>query len=786
MYNAEVSSRCLRVFTWDTVYVCPPIPTDIPETAPPTEVADITVAPPPEPTTLKPFVPLSHSQCIASGPDGIVDLTALTQQDFTAVCADASDTKCTDYTYNMQICGYTTDVYSGNPAVSAAQTPLVTSTTIKNLGSYVAPPMFKDGVLVLEYTGGDLCHNRYQRSTRVIFECDAHAGLGVPVFQSETPECVYVFTWSTVHACTPSSIPLNCIVEGPNSLYDLHVLGRRPGQSDWLAVGTSPDTIAINVCQRLQTYVSSDCEGAAMCVSINNGTETFSLGYAMSEPVLLANKGIQLNYTFPLSESSKLCSKHVQRSAVITFLCSPGVLGEPVLVAQDADCEYFFTWETYAACNLYSATAITGSNCAVYNNLTGNFYDLSALSQSNVSISSDKYEFDIRVCGDAGGHCAAGSGGCQVDLTNSDKVYEIGATSSAIIVDGQAVYLKLMNGTKCHAGTKDEANRGTVIRFVCNPAVSIGSPVYVNESLDCVYFFEWETAAACPVTEDVDCTTVDPATGNQYDLTPLKLFRRNWEIQNSKTKGYAYEINVCRSLNAPSNPSFAHCPRTAGGCQANTSNTKEVYSIGKAAAPTFANGKLTILYDHGSLCHNNQPRTTLVTFVCPQNPSSSAFPLGFPEFSGETSHCQYEVTWESSAACPVVPPQTEVSCQLPFSNPVTGESYQLAPLNKIYHASDGAGNFFLINFCEPLGSQCSHDPSARVCQYTSGGNFSAGDTPAMHYRDGTFSMLLTGGTPCHANNAFERSTLITFTCAAQVCLFCHACFVCLSTQSSKL
>ena len=66
-----------------------------------------------------------------------------------------------------------------------------------------------------------------------------------------------------------------------------------------------------------------------------------------------------------------------------------------------------------------------------------------------------------------------------------------------------------------------------------------------------------------------------------------------------------------------SDPRFAHCSQHSGVCQASSTNTNMTWALGNVASPTFANGALTIVYDHGdktNSCPN--PRKTIVTFQC--------------------------------------------------------------------------------------------------------------------------------------------------------------------------
>ena len=74
-----------------------------------------------------------------------------------------------------------------------------------NAGNYNKRLSYDDGVLSLNYSGGEVCsHSKTQRQTLISFVCDSKAvadGLGKPVFVAETDDCSYYFTWHTRLAC---------------------------------------------------------------------------------------------------------------------------------------------------------------------------------------------------------------------------------------------------------------------------------------------------------------------------------------------------------------------------------------------------------------------------------------------------------------------------------------------------------------------------------------------------------------------------------------------------------
>lgn len=74
-----------------------------------------------------------------------------------------------------------------------------------NAGNYNKRLSYNDGVLSLNYSGGDVCfHSKTKRQTLISFVCDpkvTNDSLSKPVFVAETDDCSYYFTWHTRLAC---------------------------------------------------------------------------------------------------------------------------------------------------------------------------------------------------------------------------------------------------------------------------------------------------------------------------------------------------------------------------------------------------------------------------------------------------------------------------------------------------------------------------------------------------------------------------------------------------------
>ena len=727
-------------------------------------------------------MPLSPAECIVETPNGRVDLTALTYGEYSAEC-DGADPGCEFF---IRVCGSSEtcnpEVLLGD-YVSACQIPSSGSTI--NMGRFSSRPSYTDGEVMLQYTSGDACTTSSGgpgvSSTKIIFQCDPDAGFGNPEFEVVTDDCQYIFIWRTAHACITRAMPdLQCTITGHGYSYDLHALLRQPSQNDWVARTPAGEEITLNVCGQLRHPPGHACEGAAMCLSTQNGTKHISLGYALTEPVAISPSTVQLLYSFPSSDSTDLCANNIQRSAEIVFECAFGRLGQPVFVTNVSDCFYSLSWSSYVACNLSdSEAAMTGTGCSVVDPISGNVYNLDSLPDPS-PIVDNNYTYYLGRCGNApvgkdgsGSPCSTGSGACQVSSTNTNIVFNAGLINSTVYFDAatNSLYTKYVGGQACHHVA---VNRVTYVFYVCSDTPDL-PPRFMGER-DCVYFFEWETPAACPTSRDFDCIVNDPETGDTYDLTPLKLARGSWNVETTGLNTQIFELNICRSVNDD------RCPSSAGGCAvANKatggSGSSKGCSMGRLSAPKFYDGGITAVYKDGDCCPSGT--TTTISFVC-SNEHVSGQPLGVPLLS-YSSGCNYHITWATSAACKVTPSQIVDSCSTPVINYETGEIYSFASMNKLYNVTDPlTGQRYLLNPCQPLGSLCKGsmgDLRAHGCQLANDGHeYSTGVDVSVSFADDTFSMIFLGGHPCHGAG-YSRSTLINFICGPEVRLDCGFMFM---------
>lgn len=169
--------------------------------------------------------------------------------------------------------------------------------------------------LKLNYLGGQICSDGHARMTEIDFVCDRKFGdsfYGVPVFDSESSHCHYLFVWHTPLACLPAKI--ECIAGG--GAYDLRPLMQT---RNWY-VNTDHGQFVLGVCQPISNdQPCTDKSGVGACLvapgsGTNNGTV---YGYMTGDLVVVGNGQIQLTY-----HNGESCSGGFRKVTVINFLCN--------------------------------------------------------------------------------------------------------------------------------------------------------------------------------------------------------------------------------------------------------------------------------------------------------------------------------------------------------------------------------------------------------------------------------------------------------------------------------
>ncbi|AWP20381.1 putative cation-independent mannose-6-phosphate receptor [Scophthalmus maximus] len=556
-----------------------------------------------------------------------------------------------------------------------------------------------------------------------------------------------LFEFSTALACLPA--PVDCQFSDPHgNSYDLSSLIRNAEDSPWIPIDTDSvksRSFYINVCKPLPHVTGCPVGPLGACGLVDG--KGFNLGYIQSAPQVAEGGSISITY-----QNGDLCGATGRYSTRIILQCDHNV-GSPMFDRKDG-CEYVFIWRTSEACPIKKAQ---GADCRVRDPKTGYEFDLSSLKGRDYPIRSDKYIYHLSVCeGLKRGVCTHGNSGleavssCQAD---GDKHKIAGVANQILSYVGDQLILNYTGGETCHKTYQ----RSTEIYFSCHPDMHPGAPEFIKETPDCTYLFNWPTALACVKGKTTSCSYND-GQGHSYDLSPLALDSRNWEVESSSvdTQNRFY-INVCRSL-VQQGGSWK-CPSSAASC---VKVGDEYVSLGQVeSGPTWDGSVLKLRYTSGQACPDGQRnRSSIVRFKCDKDRVDSR-----PTMISALEDCVYTFLWLTAAACPLNSSQHD-ECRV--SNPATGHTFDLNALAKdggytVYDHQDHR-KMFRMNVCGNVANAgCS--PDTAVCIKDGGTAVSAGQVSRkLSYKDHVVELTYEGGGPCAANTDLRHSTVIHFIC----------------------
>lgn len=613
-----------------------------------------------------------------------------------------------------------------------------------------------DGLLTLTYKG-TLDEPTATRDTFTInFVCDPNAQPGSLKLLREdlsslTSHVVHnvFFEFSTALACIPA--PVDCqIIDSNGNEYDLRHLIRDADDSPWIAIdtdGVKSRRFYINVCKPLPRVNDCPVGPLGSCGTIDG--KSYNLGYVQSRPQAAEDGSISIVYQNGDRCGSTSSSRYSTR---IILQCDDNP-GSPMFDRKDG-CEYVFIWRTSEACPIRKSQ---GDGCKVRDPKSGYEFNLSSLKGRDYPVTSDKYVYHLSVCGGLQkGICTHKDTGkesvssCQVQGANQKIA---GMATQVLSYVGDQLILNYTNGETCHKIYQ----RSTEVYFSCHPDRHPGTPEFIKETPDCTYLFSWPTALACIPVKTTSCSYNDDQ-GHSYDLSPLAMDSRNWEVEPSTddtTK--RFYINVCRSL-VQQGGSWK-CPSNAASC---VKVGEDYVSLGQVeSGPTMDRNVLKLQYTSGQLCPNaSRNRSSIIRFKCDKDKVDSR-----PTLISAIEDCVYTFLWLTAAACPLNSTQHD-NCRV--TNPATGHQFDLSSLTKeegytVYDHKDHR-KMFRMNVCgNVLKAGCS--PETAVCIKNAATVVSGGEVSRkLTYKDHVLELSYEGGSACPANPQLKHNTIIHFIC----------------------
>uniref|UniRef100_A0A250YMQ6 Cation-independent mannose-6-phosphate receptor n=1 Tax=Castor canadensis TaxID=51338 RepID=A0A250YMQ6_CASCN len=547
------------------------------------------------------------------------------------------------------------------------------------------------------------------------------------------------FEFETALACVPSLV--DCQVTDPaGNEYDLSALStiRKP----WTAVDTSVDgkkrTFYLSVCNPLP-YIPG-CLGSAVGSCLVSEDNSWNLGVVQISPQAAANGSLSILYV-----NGDKCGNQ-RYSTRITFECAQ-TAGSPTFQLLD-DCEYVFVWRTVEACPVVREE---GDNCQVKDPRHGNLYDLRPLALNTTTVSAGEYTYYFRICGKLSADICSSLdrskavSSCQEKRGPQGFQKVAGLLTQKLTYENGLLKMNYTGGDTCH----QVYQRSTTILFYCDRSTQ--KPVFLKETSDCSYLFEWRTQYACPPFNVTECSFKDGA-GNSFDLSPLSRYSDNWEAVTRTGATEHYLINVCKSL-APQASGTEPCPPEAAVCLLDGSKP---VNLGKVRdGPQWKEGVTVLKYVDGDWCPDKiRKKSTTIRFACSESQVNSR-----PLFVSAVQDCEYTFSWPTAAACPV---KSNVHDDCQVSNPSTGHLFDLSSLSGRagFTAAYSEKGLVYMSIC---GENENCAPGVGACFGQT--RISVGKaSKRLSYVDQVLQLVYEDGSPCPSKSGLTYKSVISFVC----------------------
>lgn len=402
------------------------------------------------------------------------------------------------------------------------------------------------------------------------------------------------------------------------------------------------------------------------------------------------------------------------------------------------DCHFYVVWRTNKVCARY----VEEGKCNVRSDVSGNWYDLSTLSnpelEHKISVlnenSGDKMYIIVNICGSFenkdGNHCPTYSEICwhrrANDSVSKDRFISLGAKDdTGPFIDDQnptknSLRINLKNGDLCDNNKKQRYS--STITFICDPLEYNSSEITGELSSPCHFEFLWKTKDACSASYNErykekkrSCGAVNKKSLKRFNLSPLK--NKTWIMPISPPaypKTAFALLSVCSKL---PKLEFGDCGLNSGSC---IQNFTTVSSVGVFNDDLHHIGnQLVLTYLSGNPCEETSIFRTEITFLC----TNEFFPRNGPQYVG-VDKCVQHFVFFTDLACE----ENTLFCSV--DTPFYGDGVDISLVSLMqptapYRVESPDGHVFLINVCGslPRFSREGCKEGASICMLHSDSRF---------------------------------------------------------------
>ncbi|KAL5011151.1 hypothetical protein ScPMuIL_013456 [Solemya velum] len=596
-----------------------------------------------------------------------------------------------------------------------------------------------DGIITLNYTGGDKCHDeKFERNTIISFVCSEGSGTGTPQYIDESGECTYYISWHTDLVCQEK---VKCSLDVNNSYtLDLSPLIDRSNNHIALlydrSTVTSGSTLYLSICRPLSPLTGVLCPPGASACMTKPGQTPLSLGRVSHDhPPFLdpSTNQVVLEYL-----NGGPCPNNFNKNVTtrIYFHCERGSShGEPTLQSVDA-CTFNFVWNTHVVCPV-SSKPTPASGCSFYDNnqqMTFNLsfggpYTIQPKGQNGKSVK-------IKVCGSVSEDKSSVCSGYWINICNGVQKGPKGCPPIAGACQHKDGHVYMLG-----------RNSKQKLYLTVRP---------------CYYFFLWRTQHVCP---PVDNHCVLSSGGHIFDLRALSIDKGSWPIQDGSTR---YWINICNGVQKGPKG----CPPIAGACQQKDGH---VYMLGRNSKQKLyfdmSASETTIVLEYAmgaAACASNGDAKTVIRFVCGHT-------FGRPVFLSQPPYtCIFNFEWKSTVACAVEPWKNITEVDGVITDTRIGAKFNLSKLYSMgYHtASTERLNDHTYIYAINLNGTNPDCPGSVVCQHnlvdTTYKHIGLFEGRRFYIKDDIVEAVYPTTEKCTANTNYNVQSIIQFVCSPDV------------------